>query len=133
MLSITDTHTNRTSAHTNFEVRGFIRSKPQEGRWWIRDKLAARSPACSLVCVSREGSLTPGEPVLPVTSRLVALMIRLRRSEKHWKLPPCWIYFIRTPVSYLKQNIRLQQASSNRNLMLAGSCFQVKLHRRVKV
>lgn len=46
-----------TSAHTNFEVLGFIRSKPQEGRWRIRDKQAAWSRSCSLVCVSCHGRL----------------------------------------------------------------------------
>lgn len=80
VLSITSTHscTYSTCTYTNFEVQDFISSKPQEGRWWIRDKLTAWSHACSLVCVSCYGSLTPGELVLPVTSRLVALMLWLQ-------------------------------------------------------
>lgn len=91
-------HAYSSCAHANFEVQGFIRSKPQEGRWRIRDKPAARNPACSLVCASR----APGERG---TSGLVALMIGL----SGWKLRLFHIHFIRTrPGWYFKQSIEWQ-------------------------
>ena len=81
------THTH-THTHTQtLKYGGFIRSKPQEGRWRIRDKPAAWSRACSPVRASCRGSSTPGELVLPGTSRPAALMLWLQRlSEKQWKL-----------------------------------------------
>lgn len=66
--------------------KGSIRSKPQEGRWWIRDKLAAWSPACSLVHASCHGSSTPGEPESPLTSGPWPLMYQdfCRKNSRNY-------------------------------------------------
>lgn len=80
VLSITHTqiHIQYGFKHTNFEVQDFIRSKPQEGRWRIRDKRAAWSRAC--VSSSMGDSWWVGVACCQQALALMLWLQRLRRA-----------------------------------------------------